>query len=407
MQVTEASRKLRDEIEKVCPDFIHADKCVFPHLPSPFYFILSPQIIQDFSMLLAREALRVAEDAAAAVETRVLTAKQEIDARASESSEAALARLSELNVRVAALDELLASRNAYEKIASRTVRFALSVAALAKAIDSRFCATQPEAAVRVAAGADDALVAKAVSMLPPAVYLRDGVPTFIELRSRFANVSSAGRRSAAGGTGVLGQALSIAGATIVLPAQNAANAVKSGLVESIEMAKDGASAVGAAAVNAAAPYPFLSPVINAASSAFSSASVAMSDVTRHAKDAITKTIEGVWGAISPPAEAPLLSGGAAELAAKANQTLAAGREVFEMSSQEVRRTATVFDAAEAALAVGNLACAVEVLTALRGTPAEAAIVDWLNSAEQRITADRAVRLLTAKSNLMQAALYRN
>lgn len=365
--------------------------------------------MQDYSKLLDKEANRIAADAAAALEARVLAAKQDLDGQASEGSEAALARLNELNVRVAALDDLLSSRNAYEKVASRTVRFALSVAALAKAVDTRFCATQPEAAVRVAAGADDALVAKAISMLPAAVYARDGVPTLTDLHMRFASVSTAGRR-AAGGTGVLGQALGIAGSTIVLPAQNALDAVKCGFFDGLQTIEDGAAAVGAAAVNAAAPYPFLAPVVSAVSSGLASASTAIGDVTKQVKEAISKTIEGAWGAISTPAPAealPLLTGSAADLAAEAKKKISAGREAFEISSQEVHRTAAIFDAAEAALAVGNLARAVEVLAVLRGTPAEAAVVDWLKVAEQRIAADRAVRLLCAKSNLMHASLYKN
>ena len=61
---------------------------------------------------------------------------------------------------------------------------------------------------------------------------------------------------------------------------------------------------------------------------------------------------------------------------------------------------------DAALARGDLELAAETLAVLAGSPAEAAVREWLDDAAQRVACSRALGLLKARSDLMHAALYK-
>lgn len=321
--------------------------------------------------------------------------------RTSAAVEASAARVADLELRVLALDEVLKSRNAYERSALRAARISLSVAALSRAVETRFSATQAAAALRVAAGDEAAVVDRALAFLPTEVFSRDGVPTFHELRARFSAVSTAGRRSHAADTGVLGKALSIAGATLVLPAQAAASRVERSLSEGFEKVREGAGTLSGSTPTALQPYRDY--VLNS----WASATEKAAEIGGQVWSSVESFSTSLWstpaaGGADAATIPPVLAG----VNEQARKTLAVGREVFESSSVEVRRTAAIFDAADAALESGNLERALETLAALKGSPAEECVAAWTDDATKRLRAERALRTLRAHVNLVLTAQYK-
>ena len=383
--------------------------------------------LQEALALLSRERAQIAAAASAEVASRVEAAAADQAIASGAAAEEALQRLQSLSTRVGALTELLQGRNDYELAAGRAARLTLSVAALADALQRRASATQEVAAVRAAAGEDCVIIQRALALLPPSAHSEAGTPRVIELQVAFRAVSEAGRRAPPPGSGLLGRALSLAGATLVLPAQK-------GAAEAGALVSDGAARVGAAvrggslAVKSAvaeenAPHPALAPVFRAAGGLWE----ALERGVAAAAGSALGAVEGAWGAASsavrgavatspPPSAAAPASGSEsspspaaavipAELAATAQAKLAAGRAVFDVTEVRLRAAATLFDAAEAAVRKGDLGGAVELLQELQDQEGQGGTRAWVTAAKQRLAADRAVRLVRARADLEVAALY--
>jgi hypothetical protein len=369
------------------------------------------------------------------VAARVQAAAEEERIAAAAAAEASLARLAQLSARVNGLTEVLCSRNEYERAAARGARLTLSVAALAEALQRRGAATQEVAAVRAAAGEECAIVARALRSLPASVHAPSGVPRLPALQADFRRVSEAGRRAPPPGTGLLGRALSLAGATVVLPTQRTAASASALVAEGASRVgaavRSGAETVKGAAAEENAPHPALAPLYRgvgavvraveggaaaaggALAGALEGAWAAVAGAVKGAADSAAAAVAGGGGGGAPTTPAPGEGGGAggvaaalpAALAATAQAKLAEGRAVFGEAEVRLRTAASVFDAAEEAVRRGDIARACEALQTVKEEQGQEAARAWVEAAQQRIATDNAMRLVRARLDLEIAALY--
>jgi hypothetical protein len=92
-----------------------------------------------------------------------------------------------------------------------------------------------------------------------------------------------------------------------------------------------------------------------------------------------------------------------EAAATAAAAISSAAAAAAAGASDISRVGGVFDRAEAAVAAGDLAGALEALAPLR-TGGEA-LEAWQRAARARRPADRALRLLRARASVLAASLY--
>lgn len=343
---------------------------------------------QEYHARLEDEKNRISAALDTAARARVREAQQAAAGAAGKLAEDRLQALSELQSKVAAADQALAVRAAYERVSARVHRISLATAALVQALEFAGPATQEVAALQVAS-AGDAVILKAIQVMPEAVHSKQGVATRYALQGRFGSVAKAGRVAALTpeNSGVLGSAVGAAKAAIVIPATKAATEARLAAIDLTERAK------------AAVQHPI---------EALQGAAVSISGLWQSAMVKAGLTTAKVDEAVAPAAEAKAPAAApagqfreAAEAAAQAGRRVAAGMEEL---TGEARAVATLFDRAETAVAVGDLQTAVSLLSGLSGHAAEA-VEGWVSDAKARMDADKAVGLMHARAALLAASLY--
>jgi len=288
---------------------------------------------------------------------------------------------------VGGTEAFLASRVGYEAAARKVHRTAAAVLALEAALQRPAPATQEIAALSVAAEGD-AVIQRAVSMLPPQAHAAAGVATVAALQMRYLAASRAARVAALTpeGTGIIGQAVGAAAAKLMVPAS--------------PVLAGGLSSGGSGA--AAAPLPLTSE--ERSSSAFLGpllSSAAASAVTAYV------SIFGGAGAGTASSLAAQAGGVQAQLHDGAGKAVEAVKElaaVAEDRNAAVNRVNSIFARADAAVAAGDLQAAVDALGGLSGYPLEA-VRDWADAARVRVATDRAAAIARARAALLTAAMY--
>jgi len=242
---------------------------------------------------------------------------------------------------------------------------ALAAARAADALQRARPSTSELAGLQVAADGD-AVILKALSMLPKEVHSTRGVASTNALQVRFMTASKAARTAALTpeGTGMLGQALGAATSRLVVtpPAPPSAP-------------------------DAPRPAP--------------SSSLTLPEPVVGAWRSVVDTVRG-WlpgGGADEALPAPVVEG--------ARRGMDVVKEIAAVAAEktsDVTRVHALFDRADAAVAAGDFTTALAVLAPLRGTAADA-LSDWSAAARLRIATDAATSVISARATVLTAALY--
>lgn len=345
---------------------------------------------------------------------------------------------------VAGSDRLLAGRLAYEDSARRAHRLNAAALAASAALQRGSAVTQELGALGVA-GEGDAVVARALSMVPAAAHSKRGVPSLQALTHRFESSVREAVRVAymvpEAAPPVIGQAVGTAAAKLVSVAQPVTHAVAADASAGSTSGSSSGSGVSASDLRATvAPSSSPSVPVDAsrapatAAAQERSASFLVKPTLEKAKasamaalgfasDVVTSVAGGEAGAPSPAAaaveKAREVKGAAVEKARevteKAREVTAPAREAGERLSKlkasaqaataDIAALDRLLESAEGQLLAGDLESAIDTLGRLpAGAPADAAR-DWIDVARQRVAVERAAALVRARATLVTAAMY--
>jgi len=298
-----------------------------------------------------------------------------------------LQELGKLRSRVDAAASLLAERSAYERAAHRQHRLALTTMALAAALERPAPATYQVAAVKVA-GEGDAVVGKALSLLPADVHSVRGVPTLASLQTRYWKVADAIRVAAVvpEGTGAVGQVLGTATNALLIE----------GPTRSMDSYVDAAAVARAKAAAGVVERPPAPP-----------SPAPLTVALNSGVQAAWSTVAGWFGAnVAPsvPNTDDIVPAEVKQTVQKAVATAADLRATTRELTTDIERVHAIVEHASAAVATGDLAAAITHLSQVGGSGGEAAR-DWIRAARLRIATDDAASLLRARAAVLTAALY--
>jgi hypothetical protein len=343
------------------------------------------ELARSYSELFGLEKARLTAAVEWEANTRIRTVENEAAAAAGALSERVAADAAAAKAAILAADTMLSEREAAERVARRAARVSAAVLALSAALDARRPVEHEVAALRVASEDEDAVLATALLMLPPAAFARGGVASHAELAARWGAASAAGRRAALvpAGAGVVGQAVGAAQAVVVQSATGVAEAATTAWVAVTGVVKDIGSAVidlgsqAAALLARAGIHLPSSAAAPAPPAAVPAASAKGLDIE------VPEALRGVAARVSD-----------------ARDKVVAGASEARAAVASVNAT---FDAAHACVEADDLPGAIARLKPLTGYAASA-VGEWVEDAKARDAADGAVRLARARAALLAVSL---
>jgi hypothetical protein len=277
---------------------------------------------------------------------------------------------------------VLSDREKYERQAARVARIATAVLALSQALESaRGPLTQQSAAVKVA-GEGDPVLALAVQLLPDSAFTQRGVASQAELLSRWRHVSSVGRKAAlvpADAT-VMEHTIGAVQATLLYPATQAVDTMRTSVMEpaasTVAKVTGAAKSIALQAMGLAARLGLSNP---------------------HAKEGAPST-----SATGAPSTGSSMSDNATlrELTERAR----GARRAVEESAGELESVRAVFDRAQTCVDGGDFEGCLAALGPLTGYAAMA-VREWTVAVQDRVEAERAVKLAKARAAVLTASMY--
>lgn len=346
---------------------------------------LRQEMAEELHAEVEKEKRRADEESRARYNEALREATSKLFERVGAETEERNNALSALRARVAALNTLLTDRQAYEKASARVHRIELAVLALINASDRPVPLTQEMAALKVA-GSGDALIDRAVALMPKEAHGARGIPSVADLQLRYARDVAATARTAAFTPvegGVVGHALAAASARLVPRSPRSNGTGKEEVPASVVAAPASEESVSG-------PRSPLSPIAPYVSEAI-------------------KTVREATGTAdaSTPAEvaSKVLPAAVVEGAKRGLDNLASIQTAAKEKASEVERVREALDAVEDLVAGGQIERAVDTLTVMRDGLVADVVKDWVRDAQLRVAADRAAKLARARAGVLAATLY--
>jgi hypothetical protein len=183
------------------------------HAHVPFH------VQRECSAVLDSERRRIGDELTREANAQLRAAQQELLARVGEETARRAAGLAAVRTAAEAADQWLSEREAYERRSRHVHKITLCALALLQRVQRGGGPLTQEAAALQVAADGDAVVQRALDMIPGVAHSAAGVPTLQELRERWVFVARAARHAALTppSSGVLGQAVGAATSALLLP----------------------------------------------------------------------------------------------------------------------------------------------------------------------------------------------